>query len=363
MHNNAEIRFRVEDDDGDTINNARIFVGHYEARVSPIADTNPATTGLNLDDVAEFAPGTYELLAQAPGYGFLRGGTDLPQGRGLDDRVPDADEPRVHDAGRDGLRRRGRGVPGPAADRGPARHHPGHPAAGPEHAHRRHGADQLDGGGHHHLASPGNLSVDGKQATIDLAGTEPVRIRHIQVSSMLRSGVVATPGLANSSQNRFTALRQFEVWACNGRTARGTAGSTKVYTSRADAFPGDPPRPVAPHMILREFDIPNTWATHLRLVAKTSQCTGGPAFQGEQDADPTNNTDCDSNVASVLSRSFVRAAEFQAFSAGRERPAVAAATTTTTTTTTTRPRWLSAREWGPAAGPRSFSTLTTNNRQ
>jgi extracellular elastinolytic metalloproteinase len=70
---------------------------------------------------------------------------------------------------------------------------------------------------------------------------------------------------------------------------------------------------VAPHMILRGFDIPNVTATHLRLVAKTSQCTGGPAFQGEQDADPANNTDCDSNVAVGASRSFVRAAEFQAF--------------------------------------------------
>ena len=86
------------------IDNARIFVGHYEARVSPIADTNPATMGPNLDDVAEFAPGTYELLAQAPGYGFLRGREDVPQGRGLDDRVPVRDEPRGVGAGCDGHR-------------------------------------------------------------------------------------------------------------------------------------------------------------------------------------------------------------------------------------------------------------------
>ena len=31
---------------------ARIYVGHYEGRVSPIADTDPATSGANLDDVA-----------------------------------------------------------------------------------------------------------------------------------------------------------------------------------------------------------------------------------------------------------------------------------------------------------------------
>ena len=156
----------------------------------------------------------------------------------------------------------------------------------------------------------------GKQVTVDLAGTTSVRIRRIQVSAMLRSGVVATPALANAGQNRFTALRQFEVWACNAKKddCSTSEGFDHVYTSRADAFPGDPPRPVAPHMILREFDIPNTTATHLRLVAVTSQCTGGPLFQGEQDADPTNNTDCDSNVVAGASRSFVRAAEFQAFS-------------------------------------------------
>ena len=150
--------------------------------------------------------------------------------------------------------------------------------------------------------SPGQLSVDGKQATIDLAGTAPVRIRHIQVSSMLRSGVVATPGLANSSQNRFTALRQFEVWACT-TTARRTAGSRRCTRAVPTPSRANPPRPVAPHMILREFDIPNTWATHLRLVAKTSQCTGGPAFQGEQDADDTQpTTDCDASVAVGSSR-------------------------------------------------------------
>ena len=61
----------------------------------------------------------------------------------------------------------------------------------------------------------GDLSVAGKRVTVDLAGTKAVTIRHIQVSSMLRSGVVALPALTNVSQNRFTALRQFEVWACN----------------------------------------------------------------------------------------------------------------------------------------------------
>ena len=84
-----------------------------------------------------------------------------------------------------------------------------------------------------------------------------------------------------------------------------------MYTAPANAFPGDPPRPVAAILILREFDISTTKATHLRLVVKTNQCTGGPGFQGDQDADAINSTDCDSN--SVATARFVRAAELQAF--------------------------------------------------
>jgi hypothetical protein len=51
--------------------------------------------------------------------------------------------------------------------------------------------------------------------------------------------------------------------------------------------------------------------THLRLVTKHSQCTGGPAYQGEQDADPHSATDC--NAAGAAATRFVRAAELQAF--------------------------------------------------
>jgi extracellular elastinolytic metalloproteinase len=49
----------------------------------------------------------------------------------------------------------------------------------------------------------------------------------------------------------------------------------------------------------------------------SNQCAGGPAYQGEQDADPAATTDCDTNVSAstaVSSRRFVRTAEIQAFS-------------------------------------------------
>ena len=66
-----------------------------------------------------------------------------------------------------------------------------------------------------------------------------------------------------------------------------------------------------PVLILREFDVPRTRATHLRIVVRSSQCTGASAYQGEQDADPFNATDCD--TAGGASSRFVRIAEVQAF--------------------------------------------------
>jgi Fungalysin metallopeptidase (M36) len=75
----ATVTFRaVEQGNGQTAVPARIHVGHYEARVSPVADTDPDTnppagsSTNNLDQFAAFAPGTYEFVATAPGYGHVR---------------------------------------------------------------------------------------------------------------------------------------------------------------------------------------------------------------------------------------------------------------------------------------------------
>jgi extracellular elastinolytic metalloproteinase len=271
--------------------NARIFVGHYEARTSPIADTDPATTGANLDNVARFAPGTYEFVATAPGYGHVRFREQIREGKNVTITLRFADNWASANAGAVAT-----------GDTSGAN-------AAAQAAQLRNLIDDTEGttwttAGN--IDGAGNLSADGKKVTVDLAGDAAQRISHVQVSVLL-----------SNNANRFTAVRKFEIWACDatdGDDCATDAGFSLAYTSADDAFPGNPPRPVAPHMILRTFDIPNTRATHLRLVVKTTQCTGGPAFQGDQDADPAVNADCDSNVAAGASRSFVRAAEVQAFS-------------------------------------------------
>ena len=126
-------------------------------------------------------------------------------------------------------------------------------------------------------------NVAGSTVTVDL--TRGVQtFDRVHVSAMLHAG-----------QNRFTALRAFEIWACNAAVencSNPARDFTKIYTSPDNAFPGFNPRPVAPELILREFRVPQTTATHVQIRVLTNQCTGNKAFQGEQDNDPLNGTDC-----------------------------------------------------------------------
>jgi extracellular elastinolytic metalloproteinase len=148
------------------------------------------------------------------------------------------------------------------------------------------------------------VNVARPSVTISFAGAKPVRT--IAVSSLL------DPDDPDGDEGRFTALRSFKVEVCDGRTANCSLpiGWRTLYTSPADAFPSIAPRPLAPDLTLRTFDVPDTTATQIRFTALDNQCTGGPAFQGEQDADPLNATDCDtaSDQGTVL-----HAAEFEVF--------------------------------------------------
>jgi extracellular elastinolytic metalloproteinase len=314
---NATITFDVAAKEGGGTPVARIFVGHFESRVSPIADTNPATNpdasvpggAINLDNVASFAPGTYEFLVTAPGYGSERFRVTFTRGeaRTLKILLPVNWASLVQ----------GATATGDATATAPV-------------------TRLIDDTENTTWAAPGtitgtgadNLSVEGKQVTVHLAGGGAKAVKRIQVSAMLNV----------PQSQRFSALRSFEIWACNGSGGQDCstdAGFTKVYTSPADFFPGDAPRPIVPELILRGFDIPTTPATDIRLRVLTSQCTGGPAYQGEQDNDPvvTPVTDCNSNVVPPdaggnggSAFGFVRAAELQVFTGAANIAGPAAAT-------------------------------------
>ena len=154
---------------------------------------------------------------------------------------------------------------------------------------------------------------------VDLAGTTARTISSVRVSAMLHP---APPGPTDGlplvvgsdddpdSGARFTALRRFAVEVCTTGCSAANATWKRIYTSPADAFPAVAPRPVAPNLTLRTFDVPDTTASAVRLVALENQCTGTPAYAGEQDNDPVNDTDCKAGSDADLS---VRAAELEVF--------------------------------------------------
>ena len=116
--------------------------------------------------------------------------------------------------------------------------------------------------------------------------------------------------------NRFTALRSFQLYGCNaGKKANPTcdgstdAGWKRIVDSKDDAFPSVNPRPVTPDETLRYFKAEGPPATHVKFVVSANQCTGQPSYIGDQDNDPNNNSDC---LASIRAYE-VHANELQVF--------------------------------------------------
>ena len=264
---------------GDPIPGAKLYVGHYQARAVPVADTDAGTP---LGTAVPMVPGTYDLVLHAPGYGHAR-----VTGATIRRREDDAASSR----------RCGANLASAAA---------GASAAG-DGINLARLIDDDEATQWAALGAP----VEGQAVTVDLAGGQQ-NVRRVQVSALLRQQIQTDPDSA--AQSRFSALRQFAVYACNaakGADCADEAAYALAYTSPADAFPAIAPRPRAPQLIVRSFDVPRIQATHLRFQVVTNQCTGAPDYAGEQDADPRATSDCTTGSPQANN---VRAAEFQAFS-------------------------------------------------
>jgi extracellular elastinolytic metalloproteinase len=252
----------------------RLYVGDHEARSVPIADTDPATP---LPDTAEFTPGSYRFRAVGDGFGSASFGVQLWPGQ---QRVVPLVLLRNLASAASGATAAGDGV----------------------------NLDRLIDDTEATNWAAAEAPVRGRAVTVDLAGDRPTLVSRVQVSAMLRPAIATDPDPV--AQSRYTAVRQFEVLSCRSNCA-DDANYRVVYTSPADAFPAGVPRPTASDLLLRSFRITPTLATHLRIRVLTNQCTGGPAYAGNQHNDPRSNSDCTTgNPAAAQS---VRIAEFQAF--------------------------------------------------
>ncbi|WP_404379965.1 M36 family metallopeptidase [Knoellia locipacati] len=247
----ATLRFNPTDEDGRPVTGAQLFVGEYTARSTPVADTDAAT---ELDDTFEILPGTRTYTVLAPGRAQTSLSFTANPSQTRDMPVQLLTNLASSQAGATVT---GEGVDLPA---------------------------MIDGDeGSTTTTVPAPSSAQ-KRFTIDLAGGRQV-VRAVQVSAL------PEPGAAGRFQN----LRSFTVLACDAKGAvlcDQDADYRPVFTSAPDAFPGAAPRPVAPELKMRTFAIPQTAATHLRFQLDANQCQGGPQFQGEQDDDPNNATDC-----------------------------------------------------------------------
>ncbi len=270
---NVQVRFSAP-------SGGRVYVGHYEARSTPIADTI-ASTGLGSS--AQFTPGRYEMLYVSPKRGFKRFSMIVKPGQGT--RV-------VRIGARTNLAAAAAGAKVLASTAGSL-----NPEALID------GTEATNWGG----VTSANVDESKPSVAVDLAGGVRT-VRRVQVSAML------TPAAADAadqdSGSRFTALRRFALEACVSSCGSPSATWKRFFTSAADAFPAIRPRPVAPDLTLRSFKVTQTRAAAVRLVVLENQCTGTPGYAGEQDDDELNATDC----ATASDRgTIVHASELQVF--------------------------------------------------
>ncbi|HEX2233978.1 MAG TPA: M36 family metallopeptidase [Thermoleophilaceae bacterium] len=269
---------------------AELFVGDYEANVTPVADTDPDTA---LGETVELLPGTYTFTARADGHGTHKFTQEIAAGSTVDLDVA---------------------MPTNRASK----------AKGATILAGSDGANQdslIDDTEETDWAEVGHTpDVAGTKITVKLAGGRQI-VERAHVSAMLRGPDEEEDEDDSGTQNRFTALRQFELRSCDGTDAQcdeDSEFSNVVFTSPPDAFPGGVPRPLAPDMLMRRFPVATgTPATHLRLVVLSNQCTGVPLFQDDTlDNDPASHSSCREDNPPLLARTdrAVRAAELQVFS-------------------------------------------------
>ncbi|HEU5038665.1 MAG TPA: M36 family metallopeptidase [Nocardioides sp.] len=281
MSKNAVVRFAGN-------RAGKIYVGHFEARATPVADTSAKTRRLGSSVV--LAPGRYEMLAVSKAHGFKRFHVTVRAGQHRTVRLR---TPKNLAASKNGAKVLG------ATD--------GSLNTGA----LIDGTERTAWGG----VAADNVDATNPFVTVDLAGGAHT-VRRVQVSAMLNPAPADPTEIPLAqdpdpdSGSRFTALRKFALEACVTRCTSDGAKWKRFYVSPGDAFPAVRPRPVAPNLTLRSFAVPATRAAAIRFVVLENQCTGYAGYAGEQDNDPTASTDCKSGSDRGT---IVHAAELQVF--------------------------------------------------
>ena len=276
---NASVTFAVVDAvTGTPVPNAKVFVGTFEARSTPVA-TSAAPTAPIIGGVE------HKLLVQAPGYGLQRFLVTFSQGSTTTSTL--AVQKNLASA-----------TNGATVASGPG--------ASQNLAKVIDDTEATDG------AFTG-AAVAGRYLTVDLGGAQTVSA--IAVSALHHPA--GNGADTTTVQNRLQGLRNFTLQA----SSDGGATYSDVYVSADEfgvdgMFPGVRPRATAPNLQLKTVNLPTpVTADHLRLVVASNQCTGSAVFDapdGTLENDPLVNPKCGAVAAHAQQ---VGITELQAFAA------------------------------------------------
>jgi hypothetical protein len=251
---NATVTFKLVDASTGAAVKGSVFVGMYSARCMPIATT---LGGDEIGPTAKLTHGAYTFTVQAPGYGIQRfTATYAPHAKTqvflLAQNLASKRNTSSVSSNAGGLRL----------------------------------GSMLDDSEDTNGAFDGQ-PVAGRSVTVKFLRPNQ-RFDRFAVSA-LHHPAKKLPEGGTEIEGRFLGVRAFDLQASNdgGRTF------TTVYRSPSDFFPSRRPRPVAPDLINREVRLGKTiTADAVRLVIRSSACTGNPEFNTEEEADPVQASSC-----------------------------------------------------------------------
>jgi hypothetical protein len=285
-HANADITFQLVAQQSGAPIAGEVYVGQYEARSTPVADTDPATA---LGAGHQFAPGTYEMVARADGHGHYRFKLTFTAGQRA--------TATVTMPGNWASSAQGATASGAGADFEKL-------------------IDDTESTNWERLGAVPSVDLERPSVTITLGGLRT--INRVQVSGMLEVFVGA------ALEGRFSPIQGFRVSACNASLLNCSLPlSYSVILDAPNAFPTSQLRALVPDVALKSFATAQVQATHLKFEVLHNKCTGTPRYQGylgipgNEDADLQNGTDCRTGSAPLIGPKNldVRAAELQAFGA------------------------------------------------
>ncbi len=281
---NATVTFKLVDGSTNKPVKGSVFVGMYHARCTAIATT---LGGDEVGPTAKLVKGTYTFTVQATGYGIQRfTATYVPGAKVQTFRLAQnlaSAAYRTNVTGNDGALRLGNVIDDSEATNG-----------------------AFDG-----------QPVAGREVTVTFA-TPKQTFDRVGVSALHHPPATLPEG-GTEIEGRFLGLRAFDLQISKDKGATFTT----IYRSPDDFFPSVRPRPVAPDLIQREVKLPKpVTADAVRLVIRSSACTGQKQFSTEEESDPIQPSACTS-ISNYNTQVTVTEIEvFKALAAAPAKPVV-----------------------------------------